>query len=394
MGMRGRRPIVALSLVTLVVVSTHPVRADDAPTTLPVDTGTPAPTTAPDAHASGVPEPTDPVLKVDDLSEVFKLSMRGGFLSLDTDLKARQESVRVKAPALAKDGEVRVDPTGDAPGAPLRMFRFTTPPDSDPNPTTKIDVSAISNMVQISHMTEVGDGTDNVELIQQVPLDAESDEPAVRLHINIADPKTGSIAYKQVLTADTFTELRQKYPREVSQYVVPILAMLQQDAALFTPDVELARHALRDESTPDVEMTKTVNDLIARLASDEPKARDDAYAALEKLGEPGALAASKVDRSKLSADQNSLLDQLLASRLPASPEDAKALASRPSFLVDCLYLDDADLRARAFERLQKVSNLQLTFDPNAPEPARRKQALAIRSQLTRWAASQPTERTY
>jgi hypothetical protein len=136
-------------------------------------------------------------------------------------------------------------------------------------------------------------------------------------------------------------------------------------------------------------VAKKVNELIAQLGADDPAARSRAYAALEQLGEPAATVVATLDRTNLSAEQNSLLDTLLAARSGALPQDAKQLAGQPIFLLNCLFLDDAKLRAAAFDRLKEQTGLPLEFDPAGDPAARRAQALKVRTQVHTWATTRP-----
>jgi hypothetical protein len=355
------------------------------------------PTTAPttteatvDAAAAEAFVPEGPSMKVDDLSAVFKLSIQNGFLSLTTDLEPTDSATFVKVDGLAPGGEVNVSADGEgADGPRLRSLRFTTPPDGFPDPLMKTTVAAMPNRTDVSQDGEIGQWMRSVQFIQQIPFEPDDiADPPVKLYVNLSSAVSDEAPVRLQLTASSFVELQQRYPEEVSLYLVPMFALLQQES-IFAPDPAVARQALLGEATADANVAKKVNELIAQLGADDPAARSRAYAALEQLGEPAATVVATLDRTNLSAEQNSLLDTLLAARSGALPQDAKQLARQPIFLLNCLFLDDAKLRAAAFDRLKEQTGLPLEFDPAADTAGRRAQALKVRTQVHTWATTRP-----
>ncbi|HEV7301036.1 MAG TPA: hypothetical protein VGN72_16840 [Tepidisphaeraceae bacterium] len=365
-----------------------------APTTVPATTQPTTdaadPTAAAQAAAVAAFVPEGPTMTVDDLSAVFHLSAQNGFLSLSTDLEPTDGSVFVKVDGLVPGGDVNVSAADEGGGSPrLRLLRFTTPPDSFPNPISKTTIAAISNRIDFSQDSEFGGWVRSVHFIQQIPFDADDiDDPPVKLYVNLSSTVSDAAPVKLQLTAGSFVELQQRHAEEVSLYLVPMFALLQQEK-LFAPDPTIARQALLGEATADPDLARQVNELIQRLGADAPAARSEAYAALEQLGEPAANIAATVDRTNLSAEQNSLLDTLLAARLGALPQDAQQLARQPIFLLNCLLLDDAKLRTAAFDRLKTLTALPLEFDPQANAATRRAQALKVRTQVHGWATTRP-----
>jgi hypothetical protein len=330
-------------------------------------------------------------MDVKDLSAIFRLSLANGFLSLDTDLPATDGAVFVRCPALPAGGEVTVMTARAAGGeGGLGLVQFNTPPNNDPSPVSKTMLSAFPNSVRISQDSELGPWTRSVQYIQQLPFapDAEGEAP-VKLYVNVTSTVSSEAPVKLLLTASSFVDLQKRHPAEVSLHLVPLFVLLQQEAIL-APDPLVARQVLlRSDAAADPDLFQKVADLVAKLGNDDATVRGDAYTALDALGEPAAKALATIDRAALSAEQNATIDALLAARLGSSPTDAKAAAAQPLFLLDCLFLDEAPLRAAAFDRLKEQTKLPLTFDANAPVDVRRSQALKLRTQVTTWATSQP-----
>lgn len=350
-------------------------------------------TTLPAATQAAVDPLEATARRVDDLSSIFRITVTNGFLSVTTELDPKDTPLRISNPDLPGGGQVTTLVAGAGEDAALRQFSFTTPPDTAPDPSSKTAVSAMANAVHISQFSQNETALWSVQYLQQVPFDPEEAvgaDPPVKLYIDRTDVATGLPKLKLKLFAASFDDLRRKYPKEVAQHLAPVLALIQQDASILAPDAALAKRALSDDATVDTDVAKQVNDLVAQLAAAEPDARDKAFASLQSLGEPGTVALSRIDRNGLSAEQNSQIDLLLAARIPGSMDDIKRLGNDPSFLVDCLYLADADLRQVAFKRLLATSKLPLEFDANGSDSARRKQVTAIRAQVLKWAATQPT----
>jgi hypothetical protein len=347
------------------------------------------PATAPATGPTTTAVYNGPSKKVEKLSAVFQLSIKDGFLSLDTDLKPSDIPIRILSPSLPAGGEVFVTAVPGAPDDVLRFFRFTMPPSSMTDATSITDVNVMANRVQISQGSEIDAGLRNIQYIQQIPFDVlpPGTSPVV-LHVDITAPAPGA-PVKLALAANSFEDLCRRYPREVAIYFLPILADLQQDASVFAPDPTMARQALLPQVPADPALERRVKQLIAQLASPEPAQRDEATAELKKLGPSAATIAAKVDRGALSADQNSLIDAFIAGQLPASPEESAKLAQQPAYLLRCLYLNDAQLRASALNRLKSITHLPLKLDPSDSPSLRSQQTLKIWAQVNDWSTSQP-----
>ncbi len=361
------------------------------------------PTTAPAAE-----KPYDgPTLRVANLTEVFKLSIEKGFLSLDTKLEPTERPTRVMSPGLPLHGEVNVvandmqAPAADG-RAPLRMLRFTTPPDGNVETIVKTSVAAMPNGLHIDQFSEIAGMMRGVQFIQQIPvvfepgdMDANTEEPRVRLHVNINyTDDSDRQPIRQLYTADSFTELRQNHAREVSMYLTPLLLQLQQDDVV-APEMAAAKRALPTGPTtaPAGDVRDKVASLIEKLSVPDQAARAEAFRELQSMGETGLAAISSVDRSKLSAEQNSLLDLLVTDETGVPTANATDLLNDPFFLVDSLSLSDAALRLAAFEQLKKLTSMNdLSFDADGSDSTRRAQAMNVRAKVDAWVATnQPRE---
>lgn len=401
--LRRLRPLLSTLLVATVTASS--ALAQGVPSTAPATTG-PVATPAAEKPYDG------PTLTVASLTDVFTLTVEKDYLSLDTKLDPAAQTWRVVTPGLPLHGEVTVTgneaaPVGIAPVAPvgpdgrspLRLFRFTTPPDDNGDVTVKTTVMASSNSLDLSQDSEVLGTIRNVQFSQRIPLvfdaaDAANvaSEPVVRLHVNVSGTDDGVRAPVRLLfTADSFTDLRRQHPLEFSTYVAPLMSLLQQDAVLAPPSA-VARRVFTETTgpttAPATALSTKVTDLITQLGSRDQQARGDAFRALQQLGEPALPVISSLDRSTLSAEQNSLLDLLLSDDTGSAPADTTALATDPMFLLDCLSLLDAPLRAAAFARLKELTGQNdLTYDPTAPDLTRRAQLATVRTKVTEWSAT-------
>lgn len=102
-------------------------------------------------------------------------------------------------------------------------------------------------------------------------------------------------------------------------------------------------------------VTDTVRRLVAELDAPAYARRSAAADRLARLGPPGLAAVGRLDRSRLSPQQNLALDLLLAASRPLSDDEARRLRADPHFLLDCLYAPDDDIRSAAADRLGRLT---------------------------------------
>jgi hypothetical protein len=112
-------------------------------------------------------------------------------------------------------------------------------------------------------------------------------------------------------------------------------------------------------STTDPAVQEKLTKTIAQLDADNFRDRQDAAAQLRQLGQPAALALAKLDRSNLSLQQASAIDEFLAEFAPVAADQLSNLADDKSFLLDVLFNDDAALRGLALKRLAALTGKQI-----------------------------------
>jgi hypothetical protein len=132
-----------------------------------------------------------------------------------------------------------------------------------------------------------------------------------------------------------------------------------------------------------------VRELLPTLDSDRFQEREAGVGRLQALGVPMMLAVRHMDRSKLSDQQNTLLDTAIAPFRPQSDAEAEKLRGSVEFLLDCLYCDEEPIRRLALERLRATMDRDIEFDAAAEFSARCAAIDRIRSGARVRPATQP-----
>ena len=78
----------------------------------------------------------------------------------------------------------------------------------------------------------------------------------------------------------------------------------------------------------------------------------------------------RADRTGWSIDRSNGVDAFLAQFETQPAAELSRLKSDPAFLLDCLYSEDASIRANAAAQLQKLVRNPVAIDPNADLQAR------------------------
>ncbi|HLL91124.1 MAG TPA: hypothetical protein VK324_17625 [Tepidisphaeraceae bacterium] len=335
-----------------------------------------------------VPAPT--TRAVDDVSDVFQLVVRHRFLGIETKLPVTEKPQSFHVPGLLGPAEAQLSEVG-ARG--VEKFNFVVG-SNDAAGESMTTVTAAPGYLGIfaDHATADETSRRSIQYLQRVPLLGQSpevDDPPVKLYVDVNEPATGLPATKLQLTATDFVDLRERYPRETARFLMPVLAQLQQEATVLAPDPALAWQVFADQRQTDDATRAAVEALVARLGADRATDRAAAAAELKEMGPKGAVALMRLDRSALSAEQNTRIDELLAPFQPADPARTLALAADADFLVDCLYLDDPALRTAAVARLSEIAGRPVKFDITARGRARSEAVEQVRQSLHRDGAQTP-----
>ena len=187
-----------------------------------------------------------------------------------------------------------------------------------------------------------------------------------------------------------FSTLRRRHPREVQQWLRPVFHWIQQDS-IFAPDLNEAWQVLEHDWPVSDRTRHAVLDLLPKLNDEKSSVRNHAADDLAALSREGASAMVRLNRQKLSLEQNVRLDEVIA-RFNRMPGDAaKRLGGDSDFLLDCQYCADAMVRDLAAKRLSQVLGHSLILDPNATDAAKFDVVENLRDQLHPRATSQPSD---
>lgn len=342
-----------------------------------------------------------PVLDAARVDQVFRLRADGGRITWEAPLIDRAAGAggrqyRAELQGLT-DGLTTVylgrSRTFDGPGnspAEFRTFSLTHYDFSRPGVLETLSVQAQQDYFHVDCSAQLPEGYRSVRLTEQGPQleatpagsprlpPAGAPEGTAQLTITRADANNRPQMVN--LVEPDFQSLVRRHPREVEEYVRPMLARLGQDA-VFAPDPLVAWQVFSDRWVSDDAMRQQVAVMLPALDAPDFRARDEAVRRLLDLGRPGAAVLLRLDRSKLSAEQCLRIDRILRpyAQLPA-PEAAK-LRSDVGFLLDCLYVEDAHLRRVALDRLRDVTGQPLAFDLSAGSDRRAAAVNALRQKL-------------
>jgi hypothetical protein len=271
------------------------------------------------------------------------------------------------------------DPVGDEPHDFMFLQRDLTKPGA---PMIQTTVSSVAGRLTIAREQESEKMFSSVQLIQDPAVpDPDPAEPPVRLYIAQDNKLTQQRQVDLKLNAMSFAQLYLQHPREVDQYLRPVLRDLRQEAAVYSPDTKAAWQVLAADATVDPQAAARVQQILSKLDAPNFQEREGAMAALQDMGQPAALVLMRTDRSKLSPDKQSGVDSFLAPFLPLSADDARRLGNDKTFLLNVLSADDPQLRKLAWARLQKLASPSVTFDPVADDATRATQLSKLRDAL-------------
>lgn len=318
-------------------------------------------------------------VNVDSIEQIVRFCVEADVLMARAGMKAPvQEDFRVVAPQLRGVARLRIIelPGTDEPG---RNFNLVIEDLSDPGTGHSIThVAAISGRLIIARDSETNTGTSSIQLIQDPPAlaDPSGVEPPVRLLVRVNDEQSGAADVDLKLAASSFSELMRKHPRELNRFFRPILRDFGQEQAVFGSDRRAQWQVLSQDFALDPMTTARVRDILTKFDSEDYQTRQEAQAQLQQLGQPAAIALTRMDRSTFSAEQQSGVDTFLAPYMPLSAADVTRLRDNVDFLIDCLYSDDASLRALSAARLNVVTGsppppAAVDGDPDAIETLRR-----------------------
>ena len=131
---------------------------------------------------------------------------------------------------------------------------------------------------------------------------------------------------------------------------------------------------------PRPEIQQKLLEIILAMDAAGPAERESASRRLEALGNPGILAALRLDRSALSPESRNRIAAAIKAqtRSTLSTED---LREDPVFLISCLEFDDSGVRELALAALRSLFGADIAIELAASPVALRAASVALRRQL-------------
>lgn len=317
------------------------------------------------------------------MSQVMQIRTEGKYLVLRTPLDlGPEQQMRVNLDGIAGMGIVTVKRDEHAEGL-IEPAGFSLALGDYPQPVKSTNIVVAldpnSRALTISNLVQVTNGPVYEVIFTQQRATAAGGTGFVQLMV-IHSRTLGAAPEQLTLQASDFLSFCREHPAETEQHLRPLFGQLQQEA-IFAPDAMVAWQVFDDLWRPDPAVARQVEALLPGLNADDYHARDAAQRGLEQLGREGAAVLIHLDRRRLTPEQNARVDCALSSyaRLPA--REAARLGTDVGFLLDCLYLDNADLRTAALNRLRSMVGPALQFDVNADPEARSAAVRTLRAQL-------------
>jgi len=295
----------------------------------------------------------------------------------------RNQPVRLRIEGL--EGSNVLSISGSGKSKTPDSFTFTNTSFSDPR-AVQIATSLTLHFGTLSmgRYTVLIDGYHNVTLNQGSIFEDDfrgsqegRDRTGVQFSVQIGDSQGTSQTNIQYIAPD-FATLRRQHPKEIDQYLRPLLRQLQMESVL-AADPMVAWQVFADDLKPDPATLTIVQALLPALDSDSFQDRDRALQSLQQKGLPIAVAITHLDRSKLSDQQNMLLDTAMAAFQPQRGADLSKWRNDHEFLLDCLYTEDLAIRTAALDALQKKLGRVVKFDVTADFATRSAAVDAMRS---------------
>jgi hypothetical protein len=325
-----------------------------------------------------------PELKAKRVQDVFTLRLEDSHLALHSPLSDGKKPLdgAMRARLEGMDGLTVVQSSrffaqGPNGNVETRSFVLTHYDYADPEVIATLSVQSQQHYFHLDKSSQLPDGFRSVRLM------AQSNGPGQPNTVNFMVSETnnvGAVLVSLNFQAPDFTSLLRNHPKETNEYLRPLLRTLGQEQ-VFAPDALVAWQVFADRWRPDARTAQQVGRILPQLDADDYESRDAAVKALEKMGRPAAAVLLRADRDALSAEQNTRVDQVLAPYTQLSPDDAQRLRSDAGFLLDCLYLDDAEVRDAALARLAEVTGKPVEFDGKADRPTRWAAVAGLRREL-------------
>lgn len=317
-------------------------------------------------------------------SDVVKFDLDNSRLVMSAPLAGKDAKARIVCSALSGMVTLTTFPVNDPrrAGQNFVLVRedLTHPDEGD----ISVVISQAAGRVLVSRDVESDTFLSSIELIQDPPGLPPSVPPTdpIRLFVNVEDLAQHQTLFKVQVTGKDFVDLRKHHPLMVDQYLRPIFRELHQEAVVFGIPPEVAWQILGFPGDPsDAQLDARVKSIVANLGADDFRQRQAAAAELKGIGKSAAAELMRMDRSKLSAEQNAAIDSFLADASPLGADEAKKLAGDRSILLDILFSDDRALRHKALERLSEIEGRKIELEGEFDPTVRAEAVNKLRDQL-------------
>ena len=318
---------------------------------------------------------------------VIRFALRGPELSVSSELAARDGARQVRIQGLEGITQVQVGRRFRGPAGMVPYFELGHRGPARPGGgNVQFAIAAQGGSLRITRTILEGDLHTSVILTQDSFLRpgraAQQRGDRVTLRIRVIRNALKADADVR-LTAGSFAELLRKHPGPTAKYLAPVFrAFGGQDAAVFGVDPAIAWQLFPDAVDADEALASKVLEMVDRLNSDDFAAREAAAAELDALGGPAVLVLGELDRTSLSAEQNTRIDSFLARYRQLSAEEVAALLEEPEFLLRCFtYCDVEPVRAAAVRTLDALVEQPVNLVASDPFPERLRAAEALRDQF-------------
>src|SRR5882724_642233 len=243
--------------------------------------------------------------KLRDVFEVRANNKNGWVLTSNMPATQRNLPARLKVEGMEGVNVLTMTPSSKSKTP--ENFTFTNTNFSDPRAVqVATHLSFNYGNLIMGRYAQLLDGYNNVTLNQgnifEEDLGRAAPRSAVQFSVQIGDSQGTSQTNIQYIAPD-FATLRRQHPREIDQYLRPLLRQLQMESVL-AADPMVAWQVFADDLKPDQATLKEVQSLLPALDSDSFQDRDRALQSLQNKGLPVAVAITHLDRSKLSDQQN------------------------------------------------------------------------------------------
>ncbi len=296
------------------------------------------------------------------IDSAVRLSMENGRLKLTSDLPELLQPTHVRIADFPGKTVVNVNRKNHD----VISIRHDSP--TLPGQTIIYSLMALGDDVRLSVDTETETFIRSVQFIQTaIPRGSvDADDKPIRLYVSLMDNITGVRSVDLKLEAASVDDLRRKFPREVTDYLQPLLAALNQGDVIFRVDRRLVWQVLSNHWTLDPAIQTRVLRLIPLLDADNYATRENAADELTKLGEPAALVVMRLSPKHWTSEQTTRLGTFLAPYKPLPAAQADKYASDTLFLLDCLYTDDTAIRAAALSQLSEMLGRPIALNTKLP----------------------------